>query len=483
MQACRLLVALALSLLIPAASTHAQNWPRFRGPNGSGLSPATIPAHWTEQNYLWKVRLPGVGHSSPVLWGQRLFVTCADTKGTRTILCVHPADGRQLWRRDFAGGKSPKHADNSFASATPAVDDRHLYVAFANPREYLVLALTHDGKEVWRTDLGPFRSGHGFGASPVVHEGVLAIANDQDGPGALLGLDRNTGKMLWKVPRKGRASYSTPCVYQPGGRPAELIFTNYEHGVTSIDPQSGRVNWEVDVFDKRHIETTIGSPIVTGDLILASCGWLGVRQEVVAIRPPLDGQGKVQKVYTVNRSAPLCTTPLVKDGLLFLWSDQGIVSCADARTGAVYWHERVPGSYYSSPICVGPYLGNVSREGEFVVLAAAKRYEQLAVNRLGEGSHATPAVAGGRLYVRTFSHLIAIGNQEPNKWRTPLPPLPGDWSCCRSEECVESNQSHSVIFASLLVLLRPVHADQHKPGSSACQSTDKQTRQPKSLRG
>src|SRR5262249_8909773 len=160
-----------------------------------------------------------------------------------------------------------------------------LYVTFADTTAYLVVALTHDGKEVWRADLGPFRAGHGFGASPVAHEGVVAVPNDQDGPGALIGLDRDNGKVLWKVPRKGRASYAQPCLYPPAGRPAQLIFTSYEHGVTGVDPKTGRVLWELDAFDKRHVETPIGSPVVAGDLVLAPSGWLGVRQEVVAIRP------------------------------------------------------------------------------------------------------------------------------------------------------------------------------------------------------
>jgi outer membrane protein assembly factor BamB len=416
MPACRSSLAGCLVLFLMTAPA-ASDWPRFRGPNGSGVSPApAVPARWAERDYCWKVRLPGVGHSSAVVWGDKVFVTCADEKaGTRSVLCLSAPTGRELWRRDFAAEKHPRHPDNSSASATPAVDDRHLYVAFADARQYLVVALTHAGKEVWRADLGPFKGGHGFGASPVVYGGIVAVPNDQDGPGALFGLDRDTGKVLWRVPRKSRASYSTPCVYRPAGRPAQLIFTNYEHGVTSIDPKTGKVNWELDVFAKGHMETAIGSPVVAGDLILAPCGWLGVRQEVVAVRPPQDGKATPRKVYTLDRSVPLCTTPLVKDGLLFLWNERGVVSCADARTGQVYWRERVPGSYYSSPVCMGGRLGNVSREGDFVVLSASKRYELLAVNRLGEGSHSTPAVAGGRLFVRTFSQVMAIGELRPRE--------------------------------------------------------------------
>ncbi len=403
------------SFLIALLSGNAsgQEWPRFRGPNGSGLSTATtVPVRWTDKDYTWKVELPGVGHSSPVLWGERVFVTSGEEgTGKRLLVCLDVRNGKTLWTRSLEGAKHGKHQDNSFASATPAADDRRVYVCWASPGDYLVAAFAHDGKEVWRTDLGPFKSGHGFGASPIVHGDLLIVPNDQNGGSSLLGLERDSGKLRWKTLRRARATFSTPCVYQKDGR-SELLFSNYEHGVSSIDPRTGKVNWELDVFDKRHLETAIGSPIVAGDLVLATCGWLGVRQEVVAVRCPSTGrEAKPQEVYRIDRSAPLCLTPLAVGDLLFLWSDGGMVTCADVRTGDVHWRKRVPGSYYSSPVCVGERLYNISRDGDVVVLAAAKRYEMLARNRLGEGSHASPAVAGGRMYLRTFTHLYCLGGK------------------------------------------------------------------------
>jgi outer membrane protein assembly factor BamB len=409
------LMSISLLGAFLAAHAPAQEWTRFRGPNGSGLGKAsTVPLRFTEKDYNWKVSLPGVGHSCPVLWGQRLFVTSADEEtGTRTLVCLDAGEGRRLWTQEFAGARHGKHHDNSFASSTPAVDEHHVYVCWANPREYLVIALTHEGKEAWRTDVGTFRSGHGFGASPIVHEDLVIVANDQDGPGFLIALDSKSGKVRWKLPRRSRASYSTPCLYRPKDDPAQLIFTNYEHGVTALDPRSGKIVWELDVFDKRHLETAIGSPVVAGDLVLASCGWLGVRQEMVAIRPPVKkADAKAEEVYRISRSAPLCTTPLVLGDLLFLWGNGGIVTCADLHSGKVYWRERVPGSYYASPIGVGERIYNISRDGEMVVLAASKQYQLLARNRVGEGSHSTPAVADGTLYLRTFTHVISLGGRQ-----------------------------------------------------------------------
>jgi outer membrane protein assembly factor BamB len=348
-----------------------------------------------------------------VLWGKRIFLTSGEEEsGKRLLLCLQAGDGKELWRREFPGERHGKHADNSFASATPAVDDRHVYICWGTPKEYIILAVDHEGKDVWRVDLGPFKGGHGFGASVIVHDGLVVVPNDQDGQSSLLGLERESGKVRWKVPRKSKSTYSTPCVFQPQGRRAELIFTNYEHGVTSVDPKSGKTNWESDIFSKGHIESSIASPVVAGDLVLATSGWLGVKKEVIALRPDASGKGaKPAVVFRIERAAPLVPTPLIKDDLLFLWSDEGMVTCASATTGELHWRERVPGSYYGSPVCAGKHLYCISRDGEVVVLAAARQFEQVARIPLGEGSHCTPAIAGGRMYLRTFSHLISVGGK------------------------------------------------------------------------
>ncbi len=392
----------------------AQEWTRFRGPNGSGVSAATtIPTRWTEKDYNWNVKLPGVGHSSPVVWGDRIFVTSADEEnGKRIVICLKAADGSKLWQQEFAGERHGKHKDNSFASATPVVDAKRLYLTWATPREYIVQALDHAGKELWSIDLGPYKSGHGFGSSPILHEDILIVPNDQDGKSGLAALEAATGKVRWKIARQSKASYATPCIWQQKGRPAELIVTSYELGITGINPETGKTNWDADVFSKSHVESPIGSPIVTGDLVLGTCGWLGVKKEVIAVRPgQREPSDKPEVVYRIDRAAPLVLTPLAKDDLLFLWSDEGFVSCADVATGQIHWRERVPGTYYGSPVWVGKHLYCMSRDGDMVILAAAKMFEVVARCPLGEGSHSTPAVAEGRMYLRTFSHLISIGGK------------------------------------------------------------------------
>jgi outer membrane protein assembly factor BamB len=400
-------VLFALALAAPAG---AQEWTRFRGPNGSGVSEVRLPVRWAEKDFRWKVKLPGKGHSSPTLWGDKIFITCGDeATGKRIVLCLRADDGKILWVREFPAARHAKHADNSFASATPAADERHVYTCWGSPKDYLVLALDHDGKEVWRADLGPFQAGHGFGASPIVHDDLLIVPNEQDRGSSVVAFDRLTGKERWRAPRRSKFGYATPCVWRPSGRPAELIVSSWDDGISALDPKSGKVTWSLDVFSRGHVEAAIGSPVVAGDLVLGTAGWLGVKLEVVAVRPYPRPENPPRPVYRINRSAPLVLTPLVKDDLLFVWSDLGVVTCADVRTGKRIWSERIPGSFYGSPVCAGEHLYGVSREGQVVVLAASKEYRLVANNPLGEGSHSTPAVAGGRMYLRTFSHLIALG--------------------------------------------------------------------------
>jgi len=394
-----------------ASSAHAQEWPRFRGANGSGVSASVFPTRWTDKGYRWQVTLPGAGHSSPVLWGERLFVTSADKEGKLHVNCLDAKSGRTLWTRDFAAGPPRGHKDNNLASATPAVDAKQVYLAWGTPKEVVLLALTHDGKDVWRRDLGPYRAGHGFGSSPIVHENLVILPCEQEGKDSLVAVETDSGKERWRVSRKSRNTYATPCIFQWKDKPAELIAVSYEDGITSLDPATGKRNWDVDVFDKRHTEGAIASPIVHGDLILGTASWLGVRYETIAVRPEANQERQrpaVETIYKMDRDAPLVPTPIAKDDLLFLWSDRGIVSCSNAKTGENYWRERVDGSFYASPVIAGQYVYCPSREGDMVVVKASKKFEPVATIRLGEGTHATPAVAGGRMFLRTFNRVMCL---------------------------------------------------------------------------
>jgi len=395
-------------LAVVCSSAWAQPWPRFRGPNGAGISEATtIPATWTTADYRWRVKLPGEGHSSPVIWGDQIFVTCGlDDDATQIIRCLRTSDGGLIWKRDFESSTHPMNKFNAYASASPAVDEHHVYMVWATPEHYIVLALDKQkGHEVWRRDLGPYVAQHGFGTSPIVFGELVIVANDQDGPSSIVALDRDTGETRWESKRQAvKAGYATPCIYQPADGPAELILNSIAHGMTSLDPLTGKTNWELGVFEYR----VVGSPVVAGGLI-----WAGAGKQYLAVRPGKPGEGiQPELVHEVSGSLPYVPTSVAYGNLLFLWSDRGVVTCLDAPSGEIRWRERVGGDYFGSPVRVADRLYCISRDGQMVVLAASDQFQELARINLEEPSNATPAVADGVMYLRTVSHLMALGGAE-----------------------------------------------------------------------
>jgi outer membrane protein assembly factor BamB len=407
------------------------DWSRFRGPNGSGISNAkTVPVRWTEKDYNWKIELPAPGNSSPVIWENRVFVTCGDrATALRTLLCLDAATGRTLWRHKEPSETYKQHADNGYATATPVVDADGVVITWTTPKAVMLLALDLNGGEVWRRDLGPLVSLHGSGASPIIYQGMVVLFNDQEdmghsfGPKAkkqdepkpvgrsfLVALDRKTGKTRWQTETKTwLAAYSTPCVYRAEGGREELIFSNTAQGIMGVDPATGRINWEIG---PPFLDRAVISPVVAPGLVIAGhgVGMSGVR--CLAVRPGSREQGTPPTLaYVETKSLPMTPTPLVKDGRLYLWSDGGVASCLRVADGELVWRERVGGVFYSSPVWVNGRLYNVSKKGEVVVLAAADKFEVLSRVPLGEPSLATPAVSGGVMYLRTNSHLFSLGGE------------------------------------------------------------------------
>jgi outer membrane protein assembly factor BamB len=399
---------LALSLtLVLLVSAHAQEWPRFRGPNGSGIGQAQgLPVQWTEKDYRWRVTLPGVGHSSPVINGQRVFITSGDeSDGTVHLLCLSTVDGHTLWQGKIPSQKFPKNASNSYGSSTPALDARRLYLAWATPEHYRLAAFDQaTGRELWRNDLGPYEAEHGFGVSPIVVGDLVIATNEQNGPSSVLAYDSATGKPRWKADRRTeKTAYSTPCLFQPPQGPAQLIVTSWAHGVSSLDPQTGRSNWELPVFKLR----VVGSPLVAGGLVFGHCKG-GAGKQMCAVRPPAGKDQQPEVVYEMKRQLPYATTPVADATRLYLFGDDGIVSARALADGKLLWQERTGLKFFGSPILACGRLYCIARDGQCAVLKASERYELLAKVNLGAPSHATPAVAGNTLYLRTVSHLMAL---------------------------------------------------------------------------
>lgn len=416
-------LAAMLTLWASMAGAADSEWSRFRGPNGSGISEAvTVPVTWTAGDYNWTVKLPGIGHSSPVVWGERVFVTSGDPDtAKRVILCFHRADGRVLWHREYPSQTFVQHQDNCYATATPAVDAAGVVVTWTSPKEVVLLALDLDGGEVWRRDLGPFVGQGASGVSPVFCEDLVVLANEQDdlkldpneksteaGISFLIAVDRKTGKTRWQVDRPTTFGGSgTPCLRQTEDGRQELILVSIARGVTAVDALTGRINWELDLKLRGRV---VISPVVEAGLVFAGSGWSLQGEQCIAVRPGSPAREPVV-AYKVTRSVPMVPTPLVKDGRLFLWSDSGIVSCLKAANGELIWRERVGGEFYGSPVWVNGRLYCIAKNGEVVVLAASDKFEAVSRVPLGELSYATPAIAGGVMYLRTRSQLFSLGGK------------------------------------------------------------------------
>nr|MBC8373743.1 PQQ-binding-like beta-propeller repeat protein [Planctomycetota bacterium] len=353
------------------------------------------------------------------------FLTATEKKtAKRIILCLSTTGGRILWRKDYASKTHKMHRDNSYAAATPALDAERVYLTWSTPKEVTLLALDHDGKEVWRRNLGGFVGLHGSATSPVVVGDLVVLANDQEdmqvygwhpskdvGKSFLIAVDRKTGKTRWQVPRRSfLAAYSTPCVYKGDEARGELIFTTTAHGMTAVDAISGKVNWEVP---KIFLDRCAGSPIVAGGLVIASYGRGNFGSLLVAVRPKKKGV-RAKVVWSMKKKVPLVPTPLAVGGRLFCWTDQGTVTCLDIATGKQIWQERVGSSFYSSPVCVNARLYCASKKGVVFVIAAAGMFELLAKVNLGEQCYSTPSIADGVMYIRTNTKLFSLGGKKKN---------------------------------------------------------------------
>ena len=398
-----------LVFLSVALSAHAQEWNRFRGPNGSGVSAAPFPTQWTAKDYLWSIPLPGRGHSSPVAWQDHVYVTAADNKsGKRFVLCVNAKDGTTIWQRDFADAAYKMHARNSIATSTPCVDKDRLYLTWATPARYVVQALDRKtGKDVWQIDLGKYVSQHGFGASPILYEDLLILTNEQDKTGSLHALDTKTGKEVWKLPRNsGNATYSAPCIYEIPGRAAEIVFTNWQHGITAVEPRTGKIKWEISCFEPKKQERAIASPIVAGDLVIGTCGFVTAQKHFVAVRPTNDG--KAREVWRIEKAVAYMPTPVVKGNRIFACSELGVMSCIDVANGKVIWQERLDNKFSASPIGAGQALYCTADDGEVFVVEASDTFKLLGRSRLGEATQSTPAITAGVMVFRTEGKLMAV---------------------------------------------------------------------------
>jgi outer membrane protein assembly factor BamB len=444
------LLTLLLGLVAPnrahSAAAADTNWPQFRGPAAAGVSANTnLPDRWSAtDNVTWQTNLPGRSWSSPIVWGDRVFLTAVVNSGESEppkkglymggnrpappksehrwkVLCLDLATGAGRWEKTVHQGapQSAIHLKSSYGAETPVTDGDRVYALFGNVG---VFALTRDGREVWSHLLAPrqTRNGWGTAASPVLHGGRLFLVNDNEDRAELLALDAQTGKEIWRVDRDEKSNWATPFLWANGQR-TELI-TAGSHAVRSYDLE-GKLLWSLRGMSGIAIPT----PFAGGGLLFVTSGYVGDKlRPLYAIRPGARGDITLPPGATHNDfiawsnpvGGPYNPSPLYYDGRLYVLYDRGLVSCYAAQTGQVlYDRERLPEglAFTASPWAAGGRIFCLNEDGVCFVLRAGPRFELLHTNKLGadDMSMATPALAGDRLLLRTAARLYCLRTKGP----------------------------------------------------------------------
>lgn len=410
---------LGLAFLL-AAAQDGGSWPQFRGPGGKAASAEAVPVTWSRtENVVWKAELPGPGTSSPILWGPKIYLTCYSgfnapgQKGEMSqlklkLVCVARADGKLLWTKEIAP-KLPEQEkirdDHGYASSTLAADAERLYAFFGKSG---VVAFDHEGKELWRADVGSKLHGWGSGTSPILYKDRL-IVNASVESDSLVALDVKSGKEIWRAPGI-KDSWNTPVLADAGGGKTELVVAIMGK-VLGFDPDSGRQLWSC--------ATDIGWYMVP--TLVAHQGVvyvIGGRNGGGALAVRLGGSGDVtstHRLWMIQKGSNVASPVLHGDHLYWINESSGIAFCAEAKTGKIVYEERVEGASqtYASPVVADGKIYYVSRNGRTAVVAAKPQFERLALNDFGDRStfNASPAVAGGRLFVRSDHHLYCLGKK------------------------------------------------------------------------
>lgn len=423
-----------LLLLIPVAAgaeiaSGAENWPGWRGPRGDGTSgEKDVPIRWSgadgeSQSIAWKTPLPGLGHASPVVWGDRIFtITCVPETEARQLLCLDRRSGKLLWRQTvFTAPLERKHQLNSFASSTPATDGRSVYVSLLrtggketpdpnhpagklrNIGQMVIAAYDFQGKQQWIVEPGVFASIHGYSSSPVLFENLVIVNGDHDGDGYLVALDRETGKTVWKTPRPNNTrSYCTPIIRQVDGRTQMML--SGSKCVASYDPRTGKQQWIIDGPTEQYV----ASMVYNGELLFMTAGFPD--KHILAIRP--DGSGNVTDSHVVWRTTKACSyvpSPIVVGDYFLVVADNGVASCYQAESGKLQWMERIGRRYSASLVAADGLVYFTSDDGVTTVVRPGPSFDAVAENKLGERTYASPAICDGRIYLRGERHLFAIG--------------------------------------------------------------------------
>ncbi|HET9368875.1 MAG TPA: PQQ-binding-like beta-propeller repeat protein [Vicinamibacterales bacterium] len=432
-----------LIVLFAGISAHARDWPSFRGPSSSGVAAGAPPTSWNVKNgdrVAWRTAIPGLGHSSPIVWQDRVFVSTAVAmtgsdvslaKGDSSVAGIDSATdtGEHEWRLyaiDRASGRIAwqtvahrgpprikRHVKASHASATPATNGQVIVALMGSEG---LFAFDMNGRPLWRTDLGLMDTGlvddptyqWGPASSPVIFENRVLVQNDRHRDSFLAAYDLATGKEVWRSMRDEMPSWATPLVARVGTR--AIVVTNSPRGVRGHDLATGKEIWRV--ADETQVK--VPSPVLSGTNVIATGGYAAGTRPTFAI--PLASTGSVSDdrlAWRIDRGSPYTSTPLVYDGLLYIVTDAGVLSAYDAATGARIYQQRLGSGgigISASPVAASGRIYVVSEDGDVFVVRAGRTFELLATNDLGELAMATPAIDGNLLILRGRSHLIAVGS-------------------------------------------------------------------------
>jgi outer membrane protein assembly factor BamB len=391
-------------------SLGAEDWPQFRGPGGEGHSTErNLPTQWSEsKNILWKTPVSGRGWSSPVIVGDRVWLTTSmDVKGDASLrlMAFDVATGKQLVNVEVLSIRDAylKNDKNSHASPTPIVEGDRVYVHFGADG---TAALTTDGKIVWKTKFS-YDSQHGNGGSPTLYRDLLILNCDGSDDAFVIAIDKNTGKTRWKTQRRlpYDQSYTTPLVIQVDGR--DQLISVGAHRTMAYDPLTGKEIWRVSYGDGF---SNVPRPVYSHGLVFIGTGFQ--EASMMAVRPT--GTGDVTQThvaYTIERGAPFTPSPIVIGDEFYMVSDIGIASCLDVATGKTIWQARMPGNYSASPVFADGKIYFLSEEGVATVIAPGKEFKKLAENVLDGTTFASIGVSQGSLFIRSDSHLYRIASK------------------------------------------------------------------------
>jgi hypothetical protein len=395
-------------LLVLAASGAPEDWPQWRGLRLDGTSlERGVPVHWSStSNVHWKTPLPGLGHASPIVQGDRVFtVACVPTTEARVLLCVDRLSGRLL--RQTTVLTSPlekKHALNSHASSTPATDGERVFTAFLDRREVVVSAHDFQGRPVWTQRPGAFASMHGFCSSPILFQDLVIVNCDHDGDGYIVALERATGRERWRIERPNKTrSYCAPLIREMAGR-VQMTLSGSKC-VASYDPRDGRLLWIID----GPTDQFVASPVFSerAGFLLITGGFPD--HHILAIRP--DGEGNVTRskiAWRTTKGVAYVPSPICEEDYFLVVSDAGIAHCFNASSGEVLWTERL-GEHHASLVSADGRVYFLNDNGVAHVVVPGSAYRLLARNELGEKTFASPAISRGQVFIRGDRHLFCIG--------------------------------------------------------------------------